>query len=124
MALWVNLRPTAPESPLAKSVAFPVPPPPPRDPDPNPPPTKFLAVVNPLAAIKSSAIMEPPVRPTFTPRVDMKLSIFWLTLRKAMAHRNQTNRFPEAFLPSAGTEPLARQVMGTDTARTAVVSRK
>jgi hypothetical protein len=32
--------------------------------------------------------MEPPVCPTFRPRLDRKLSIFCDTFKKAMAHRN------------------------------------
>ena len=101
---------------------FPMPPPPLENPPTKPPPpTICLADVMPLAAIRSSAIMEPPVRPTFTPRLDMKLSIFWLTFRNAMAHRNQTKRFPAAALGSGSASLSARTVMGTDRVRIAVL---
>ena len=55
---------------------------------------KFRTAPTPLAAIMASAIMEPPVWPTLTPRLAMKLSIFCDTLRKATAHRNQISTFP------------------------------
>lgn len=68
------------------------------------PPVMLFAIVKPLAAIKSSAIMEPPVCPTLTPRLFIKLSIFWLIFRKAIAHRNQMKIFPAAAsLPTAST---------------------
>ena len=38
----------------------------------------------------------PPVCPTLMPRLDKKLSIFWLIFRNAMAHKNQMNTFPAA----------------------------
>ena len=58
----------------------------------------------PLAAIIASAIMEPPVCPTFTPRLDMKESIFCDTFRNEMAHRNQTRTLPDtASRPAAFT---------------------
>ena len=64
----------------------------------------FFAVVSPLAATISSAIMLPPVCPTLMPRLDKKLSIFWLIFRNAMAHRNQMNTFPAAVsFPAACT---------------------
>lgn len=51
-------------------------------------------------AIIASESMEPPVCPTFRPRLDRKLSIFCDTFKKAMAHRNHTSTLPEtASLP-------------------------
>ena len=68
------------------------------------PPVTDLTVVSPLAAIISSAIMEPPVCPTLMPRLDRKLSIFWLIFKNAMAQRNQMNTFPAAVsFPTAST---------------------
>ena len=65
---------------------------------------KLRTAPTPLAAIIASAIMEPPVCPTFTPRLDMKESIFWDTFRNAMAHRNQTRTLPDtASRPAAST---------------------
>lgn len=57
--------------------------------------TDFMVVI-PLAASISSVIMEPPVFPTWIPRLFKKLSIFWLIFKKATAHRNQMNRLPVA----------------------------
>ena len=58
----------------------------------------------PLAVTRASAIREPPVCPTFTPRLDMKESIFWDTFKKAMAHRNHTRTLPDtASRPAAST---------------------
>lgn len=57
-------------------------------------PANPATVVTPRVAIMTSASMELPVRPTLTPKVAMKLSIFWDTLRKAIAHRNQISTFP------------------------------
>ena len=65
---------------------------------------KLRTAPTPLAATRASAIMEPPVCPTFTPRLDMKESIFWDTFKKAMAHRNQTRTLPDtASRPAAST---------------------
>lgn len=58
------------------------------------PPEPRIAPVRLLPAIKSSAIMFPPVLPTLMPRDAIKESIFWLTFKNAMAHKNQTNTFP------------------------------
>ena len=55
-------------------------------------------------AIIASESMEPPVCPTFRPRLDKKLSIFCDTFKNAMAHRNQTSTLPEtASFPEALT---------------------
>lgn len=55
-------------------------------------------------AIIASESMEPPVCPTFRPRLDRKLSIFCDTFKKAMAHRNQISTLPEtASFPEALT---------------------
>jgi len=55
-------------------------------------------------AIRSSAIMFPPVLPTLMPSDARKESIFWDTFKKAMAHRNQTSTLPEtASFPEALT---------------------
>ena len=59
-----------------------------------PPPFRCIELVKLRPAIRSSAIMFPPVFPTLIPRLDMKESIFWLTFRNAMAHRNQIKTFP------------------------------
>ena len=86
------------------------------------PPVTFFAVVSPLAATISSAIMLPPAWPTLMPRLDRKLSIFWLIFRKAMAHRNQMNTFPAAVsLPTASTSlsDTARTVMDRERSRAA-----
>ena len=56
------------------------------------------------------------------PRLDRKLSIFWLIFRKAMAHRNQMNTFPAAVsLPTASTSlsDTARTVMDRERSRAA-----
>ena len=109
MALFVTCRLTTPASPPAMN--------PPGLPEPAftweevllwPPPKcwreKFRTAPTPLAAIMASAIMEPPVCPTLTPRLDMKESIFWDTFKKAMAHRNHTRTLPDtASLPAAST---------------------
>lgn len=108
MALWVNWRPTAPARPPERKedwlTLFELPPiliEPPRKLEP---PATFFAVVSPLAATISSAIMLPPVCPTLMPRLDKKLSIFWLIFKKAMAHKNQMNTFPAAVsFPTAST---------------------
>lgn len=42
----------------------------------------------------ASAIREPPVRPTLTPRVPRILSIFWDTFKKATAQKNQISTLP------------------------------
>ena len=79
-------KPAEPRSPFA-----------PEPPLPKPPitlPVAPVATEMPLAATIASASMEPPVCPTLTPMLLIKLSIFWDTLRKATAHRNQINTFP------------------------------
>ena len=108
MALWVNWRPTAPASPPDRKedwltlLELPsILTEPPRKLEP---PAMFFAVVSPLAATISSAIMLPPVCPTLIPRLDKKLSIFWLIFRKAMAHKNQMKTLPAAVsFPTAST---------------------
>ena len=68
------------------------------------PPFKCMAPAKLLPAIRSSAIMFPPVFPTLMPRLAMKESIFWLTFKKAMAHRNQMKTFPvTASFPCSAT---------------------
>ena len=126
-ALWVNCLPTAPAKPPERKAdwleLFEVPPMRKEPPRKLEPPAMFLAVVNPLAATISSAIMLPPVCPTLMPRLDRKLSIFWLIFRKAMAYRNQRNTFPAAVsLPTASTSlsDTARTVMDWERKRVAV----
>lgn len=63
-------------------------------PRPNVCPANPATVETPRAAIMTSASIELPVRPTLTPRLAMKLSIFCDTFRKATAHRNQISTFP------------------------------
>ena len=42
--------------------------------------------------------------PTLTPRLAIKLSIFWAALRKPMAHKNQISTFPVTVSrPTAST---------------------
>ncbi len=125
MALWVNCLPTAPASPPERKddwltlLEFP--------PTRKEPPRKlelpatFFAVVSPLAATISSAIMFPPVCPTLMPRLDKKLSIFWLIFRNAMAHKNQMNTFPAAVsFPTASTSLSVTARTVTDWERNSV----
>ena len=91
-----------------------------------PPPATFFAVVNPLAAIMSSAIILPPVWPTLIPKLLMKLSIFWLIFKKAIAHRNQIRTFPAAVsFPTAWTSAsVTAAIAGTDCNKSKVTARK
>ena len=67
-------------------------------------PTALVAVLMARMAIIASESMEPPVCPTFRPRLDRKLSIFCDTFKKAMVHRNHSSTLPEtASLPEALT---------------------
>lgn len=76
----------------------------------KPPPLEtFLTEESPFAATISSVSMELPVWPTLIPRLDIKLSIFWLILRKATAQRNQMSIFPAAVsLPTDSTSASVR----------------
>ena len=65
-----------------------------------------------------SPSMEPPVCPTLTPMLAMKLSIFCETLRKPTAQRNQTRTFPVTasrleLLTAASTSLSSRANAGT-----------
>ena len=99
-ALLEKLRLTTPARP-----PFIKPPPPPPEDAPFPPvppalPANCFAIKAPLVAMRASAIIEPPVCPTLIPSPARKLSIFWLTFKKAIAQRNQTKIFPvTASLP-------------------------
>ena len=100
-ALLVMCRPAIPTSPPLKNPAIPEVPDLPAilpaavparpAPAPCPPPT---TIVTARMAIMASASIEPPVRPTLTPSVAIKLSIFCDTFRNATAHRNQSSTFP------------------------------
>ena len=71
---------------------------------PNECPAIFAAADTALVAIITSDSIEPPVCPTFTPRLAMKLSIFCDTFRKATAQRNQIRTLPATVsLPEAST---------------------
>ena len=85
-------------------------------------PTTFPAMPaareTPLNATIASPSMEPPVCPTLTPMLAMKLSIFCETLRKPTAQRNQTRTFPVTasrleLLTAASTSLSSRANAGT-----------
>ena len=85
-------------------------------------PTAFPAMPaareTPLNATIASPSMEPPVCPTLTPILAMKLSIFCETLRKPTAQRNQTRTFPVTasrleLLTAASTSLSSRANAGT-----------
>ena len=87
------------------------------------PPEIDFTEVSPLAAIISSAIMAPPVCPTLIPRLDMKLSIFWLIFKNAIAHKNQMNTFPAAVsFPTASTSASVTANTVTDWERNRVIA--
>ena len=86
------------------------------------PPTAFPTVPaareTPLNATIASPSIEPPVCPTLTPILAMKLSIFCETLRKPTAQRNQTSTFPATasrleLLTAASTSLSSRANAGT-----------
>ena len=58
------------------------------------PPAAPAAAPIALPAIINSPSILPPVRPTLMPSADIKLSIFWLALRNAIAHKNQMKMLP------------------------------
>ena len=117
-ALWVNWRPTAPASPPEEKEALlkEWEPPAWKEPPWKPPPLEtFLAEERPFAATINSVSMEPPVWPTLMPRLDIKLSIFWLIFRNATAHRNQMSIFPAAVsLPTDSTSASVMAKMVID----------
>ena len=85
-------------------------------------PTTFPAMPaareTPLNATIASPSIEPPVCPTLTPMLAMKLSIFCETLRKPTAQRNQTRTFPVTasrleLLTAASTSLSSRANAGT-----------
>ena len=91
-----------------------------------PPPT---TIVMARMAIMASASIEPPVRPTLTPSVAMKLSIFCDTFKKATAHKNQISTLPvTASFPDAATwastSLSVRAKTGTHSAEMSSAARK
>ena len=71
-----------------------------------------------MNATIASPNMEPPVCPTLTPILAMKLSIFCETLRNPTAQRNQTSTFPVTvsrleLLTAASTSLSSRANAGT-----------
>ena len=105
-ALLVMCRPAMSIKPPLKNPASPaeleLPPEAPPDaeaPEPRRPPPRIrpappVAIVTARNVTIASASIEPPVRPTLTPRLAMKLSIFCETFKKATAQRNQIRTFP------------------------------
>src|SRR5699024_9633409 len=81
-----------------------------------------MPACNPRRAINASASREPGARPTPSPIACRILSILVLTFRKAMAHRNQTKRFPETV--SLPWEATAFCTSDSDTAKTGSVQLK
>ena len=95
--------------PVKPSVPFaPDAPAPPEDRPPKIRPAPLATEETVLAAIMTSASIEPPVWPTLTPRELIKLSIFRLTFRKATAQRNQIRT-----LPATASRPTAETLFST-----------
>ena len=82
-----NQLPVDPEPPAALPAA-------PERPPPKERPANPATAATPLVASIASASMEPPVWPTFTPKVAIKLSTFCDTFKNATAQRNQISTFP------------------------------
>ena len=109
----MDAAPVLPPDVLPEAPAFP---------PPNRCPADPTAVESARETTSTSDSIEPPVWPTLTPMLPIKLSIFCDTFRKATAQRNQISTFPvTASLPEASTWACTSSSVTANTGRQATV---